>query len=134
MNDEKADLTQNPADKAAELEDHHYRLIIHIAKQNQARAAFLNNVETGEPVWDLLLDLVASEYLDRSTSVPEISKRLGIAQPLCQRCARYLISRDAIFENQNRYTSKTFPWLVSEPTKAAIKGWLDDCLSKLPSV
>lgn len=134
MNDEKVDIAQNSADKTAELEDHHYRLIIHISKQNQARAVFLNNVETGEPVWDFLLDLVASEYLDRSTSVPEISNRLGITQALCQRCAGYLISRDAIFENRNQYTSKTFPWLASESTKKAIKSWLDNCISEMPSV
>lgn len=133
MNDEKGDIAQNLSAKDAELEDHHYRLIIHISKQNQARAAFLNNIETGEPVWDFLLDLVASEYLDRSTSVPEISKRLGISQPLCQRCAGYLMSRDAIFENRNQYTSMTLPWLASESTKKAIKGWLDSCISEIPS-
>ncbi|MEP2989279.1 MAG: hypothetical protein ABJN65_10870 [Parasphingorhabdus sp.] len=132
MNDEKENIVNGQPGHSAELEDYHYQFIVHICKQNQARAASLTNIEFGEPVWDFLLDLMVSEHLDRASSNLDISERLGISESLCKRCADYLLDRAAIFENQNQYTAAAFPWLVSEETKAKIKEWLSGCISEAP--
>ncbi len=134
MNDEKAKIVHDQPGQSAELEDIHYQFIIHICQQNQARAIYLDTIDFGEPVWDILLDLLASEHLDRPSSIKDISQRLGISEALCQRCADYLLDRDAIFENRNQYTAKTFPWLVSLETKAKVREWLNGCISDAPVI
>ena len=133
MSDEEANTIRDQSDKSTELEDIHYSLLTYISKQNQARAKFVNNVDFGEPIWDFLLDLMASEHLDRPSSNQEISQRLGIPETLTQRCAGYLLVRGAIFENRNKYSVATFPWLVSDETKIKIKQWLNVCISEAPS-
>ncbi|GAB5488245.1 MAG: hypothetical protein Pars2KO_18150 [Parasphingorhabdus sp.] len=132
MNDENAYEDHVQSDQNAEWGDFHYLLIAHIIKQNQARTNYLSNIEFGEPVWDFLLDLIASEHFDKPSSLQDISQRLGISVSLCQRCVDYLLDRDAIFENKNQYSLMKFPWLVSEETKVKVKQWLNVCISEAP--
>ena len=128
MNDEKIVTLPGPSNQNIGLEDVHYRLIVHIREQNQTRSHFLPNISFGEPIWDFLLDLLAAEYLNKSASILAISKRLGLPESLCQRCANYLLSREAIFENRNNHSSNQLPFLVSQTTKVAVRDWLNDCM------
>ena len=65
MNDEKIVTLPGPSNQDIGLDDVHYRLIVHIREQNQARSHFLHNISFGEPIWDFLLDLLAAEYLNK---------------------------------------------------------------------
>jgi len=109
-------------------EDFRYRLADHVVHQNRARAIFIHNVEFGDPVWDFLLDLYASEHMDRPAKIPEIAYRIGRTTDLCKRYAAYLLERGAILENANRFTANKFPLLIAEPTKDALASWLDNCV------
>lgn len=132
MNDEKKKSIQDQLDQGADLEDVHYRLIAHIRKQNQARNGYFSNIQFGEPIWDFLLDLMVSEYSNQSSTSQDISQRLKISEQLCNRCADYLLDRNAILENRNQYIVEQFPWLVSEETKLKIKQWLNVCIDEAP--
>ncbi len=105
-----------------------YRLADHVVHQNRARSIFIHNLEFGDPVWDFLLDLYASEHLDRPATIPDVAYRIGRTTDLCKRYVAYLMEQGAILENTNRFTAARHPLLVSEPTKKDLRAWLDNCV------
>ena len=105
-----------------------YRLADHVVHQNRARATYIHNLELGDPVWDFLLDLYASEHMDRSATIPDVACRIGRTTDMCKRYVTYLLEQGAIMQNTNRFTAKRLPLLVSEPTKKDLAAWLDNCV------
>lgn len=130
MIDEKASSSHGQSDQDIGLKETHYQFIVHLCNQNKARASYLSNIDFGEPIWDFLLDLLASEYLDRPSSIADMAQRIGINEAICKRCAAYLLQRAAIFENRNQHTKARFPWLISEETKVQTRKWVNDCMSE----
>ncbi|GAB5481879.1 MAG: hypothetical protein Pars92KO_16360 [Parasphingorhabdus sp.] len=110
----------------------HLNFTAHIAEQNKLRSEYFKGLTFGDPIWDVLLDIYVSEKTDQSTTIGAISDRQERSKSLCQRCVDYLLERDAVFENFNRYTAPKFRYLASEKTKQQIAAWLNNCLASAP--
>lgn len=110
----------------------HLKFAAHIAEQNRLRSRFFNDLTLGDPVWDILLDIYVSEKTDKPTTIDAISNRLETPISLCSRCIDYLLERDAVFVNRNRYMAPQFLYLASEKTKKQVAAWLNNCLASVP--
>lgn len=117
--DEKYELRQ--------MDDAHYRLAIHIHALNQTRNEFMPDLVVGDPVWDTLLDLFVSEYLEQSTTIVDLAYRSKISVSVCERSVKYLVDQSAVIENPDRFNKTGLRFLVSEDIKVAICAWLDSC-------
>ncbi len=110
----------------------HLQFAAHIAEQNKLRSEYFSNLTLGDPIWDVLLDVYVAEKTDLPTTISAISNRLEKPISLCQRCIDYLLERDGVFENRNRYTAPQFLYLASEKTKQQVAAWLNNCLASAP--
>lgn len=102
-----------------------------ICAQNRSRKQFISNVQFGDPIWDITLNLYTAEYFRKTTTVSSLSEQSGIPISVVARCIKYLLNQDAVFENTNQYSNGSMPYLVSEASKVEIGAWLDNCMSNL---
>lgn len=123
--------TPNKTDKD-HLDSVHLNFAMHIAEQNKLRSEYFRDLDFGDPVWDILLDIYVSQEMDRPATAQAISDRQDKSLSLCLRCIDYLLQREAIFENRNQYTAQKFSFLASDKTKQQIAAWLNNCLSSAP--
>ncbi|WP_430415595.1 hypothetical protein [Parasphingorhabdus sp.] len=128
MNENSDRIIQCDTEKSGQLDGLHSRLAEHINAQNRLRSDYVNHVDFGEASWDIMLDLFASEYFNRSTSVPALAARVTISEALCDRYINYLLDQEKIHANRNPQTMAVRPFLVADATKEGIKAWLDNCM------
>lgn len=128
MSENSDRIIQCDIEKSGQLDGLHSRLAEHINAQNRLRSSYVPHVDFGEAAWDILLDIFASEYFDRSTSIPVLATRVRISEALCSRYINYLLAQGKILTNRNQHTMESMPFLVSDETKKGTKAWLDNCM------
>lgn len=116
-----------------ELEELYNKLLLHIHTQNKTRMQYVENVELGDPVWDILLDLKTSRYLNRPATTSDIAERLEIPKALCERILEYLVRQKTISKNPEPFSLTGRQFILSEETEDGLKKWLDECIAETPS-
>jgi DNA-binding transcriptional ArsR family regulator len=97
-----------------------------VIRRRNARARYLPKVLFAEPAWDMMLDLLQAEMMDRRVSVSSVCMAAGVPPTTALRHLKRLEDEGLILRQPDPFDGRRF-WLQLAPdVSTSIRRWFAD--------